>query len=187
METKTELQKQQCGELFWNSDPEICRIKSRARALCDTLNNTTESEPEERLRLIRTLFGSCGEGIFIKPPFHCDFGYNLHVGKRFFANFEVVILDLAPVTIGDDCLIGPQCGLYTAVHPMDSSLRAQNYVKGEPITIGDRVWIGGHCTILPGVTIGSNAVIGAGSVVTHDVPDNAVVAGNPARILRYTT
>lgn len=187
MTPKTDLEKQRDGEMFYNSDPGICAAKSRARALCDTFNTTPESQPEERLRLLKELFGSCDDDIFIKPPFHCDYGYNLHVGKHFFANFEVVILDLAPVTIGDYCLIGPQCGLYTAVHPMDSSLRIQNYVKGEPITIGDNVWLGGHCTILPGITIGNNAIIGAGSVVTHDVPANAVVAGNPAQIIKYTT
>lgn len=187
MEPKTELQKQQAGESFWNSDPAVTAAKSRARALCDRFNQTPESEPAERLRILKELFGSCDDDIFLKPPFHCDFGYNLHVGKRFFANYEVVILDTAPVTIGDNCLIGPQCGLYTAVHPMDAALRAQNFIRGEAIIIGDNVWFGGHCTVLPGVTIGSGAIIGAGSVVTHDVPPYAVVAGNPARILRYTT
>ncbi len=187
MKSKTELEKQLAEEEFWNSDPEIGAKKSHARALCDAYNRTTEDQKEERLRLLQEIFGTCDDSIFIKPPFHCDYGYNLHVGKRFFANFDVVILDTAPVTIGDNCLIGPQTGLYTAVHPMDSARRAADYIHGEPITIGNNVWIGGHCTILPGVTIGNNVIIGAGSVVTKAVPDNAVIAGNPARILRYTT
>lgn len=187
MTQKTELEKQRSGEEFFNGDPELGAVKSRARALCDRYNQTTEEEKGLRLKLLKDIFGSCSDDIFIKPPFHCDYGYNIHVGKNFFANFDVVILDAAKVTIGDNCLIGPQTGLYTAVHPMESKRRAANYMHGEPITIGDNVWFGGHCTVLPGVTIGNNAVIGAGSVVTKDVPDNAVVAGNPARILKYTT
>lgn len=187
MSNKTEMEKQIAGETFWNSDPEIGAAKSRTRALCDNYNLTTEDQKEERLSLLKEIFGSCGDDIFIKPPFHCDYGYNIHVGKNFFANFDVVILDAAKVTIGDNCLIGPQTGLYTAVHPMDSKTRIANYMCGKPITIGDNVWFGGHCTVLPGVTIGNNAVIGAGAVVTKDVPDNAVVAGNPAKIIKYTT
>ncbi len=187
MNKKSEMQKHLDGELFWNSDPEISAAKSRARALCDEYNLTKENQPRERLRLLKEIFGSCDDDIFIKPPFHCDYGYNIHVGKRFFANFDVVILDTAKVTIGDNCLIGPQTGLYTAVHPMDSRERAANYIHGEPITIGDNVWFGGHCTVLPGVTIGNNVIVGAGSVVTKNIPDNAVVAGNPAKIIKYTT
>ncbi|MEI3340737.1 MAG: maltose acetyltransferase domain-containing protein [Eubacterium sp.] len=104
---KTELEKQKSGEEFWNSDAELSAVKSAARALCDQYNLTTEDQKEERLRILKKLFGSCGDDIFIKPPFHCDYGYNLHVGKNFFANFDTVILDAAPVTIGDNCLIGP--------------------------------------------------------------------------------
>ena len=111
MSEKSEMQKHLDGELFWNSDPEISAAKSRARALCDEYNLTKENQPRERLRLLKEIFGSCDDDIFIKPPFHCDYGYNIHVGKRFFANFDVVILDTAKVTIGDNCLIGPQTGL----------------------------------------------------------------------------
>ena len=182
---KTELEKQKSGELFWNGDSEVGAAKSHARELCDNYNRTLESEKEKRLALLKEILGSCTDDIFIKPPFHCDYGYNIHVGKKFFANFDVVMLDVAPIRIGDNCLVGPQVGFYTAIHPMDPVERAADYITGAPITVGDNVWFGGHSTILPGVTIGNNAVIGAGSVVTKDVPDNAVVAGNPAKILRY--
>ncbi len=185
MEKKTELEKMRAGELAWNSDAEVGAAKSRARAICGRYNLTTEDQPEERLRILKELFGSCEDDIFIKPPLYCDYGFNLHVGKNFFANFACVFLDAAPITVGDNCLIGPECGLYTVNHPMDAKTRVANYVYGRPITIGDNVWIGGHSVILSGVTIGDNAVIGAGSVVTKDVPANAVAAGNPARILRY--
>lgn len=139
----------------------------------------------QRLELLQELLGDCTEDIFIRPPFHCDYGFNIHVGKNFFANYQCIMLDAAPIHIGDNCLMGPQTCLYTVNHPMDAATRVANYVYGEPITIGDNVWFGGNCVVLSGVTIGNNAVIGAGSIVTSDIPDNAVAAGNPARILRY--
>lgn len=186
-ETESELEKLKKQKMFWNSDKEIGEVKKRARTLAAQYNATSEEEPTERLRILKELFGDCDDDIFIKPPFYCDYGFNIHVGKNFFANFQCVILDAAPVTIGDNCLMGPQTCLYTVNHPMDSKTRVANYVYGEPITIGDNVWFGGNCIVLSGVTIGNNVVVGAGSVVTKDIPDNAVVAGNPARIIRYTT
>ncbi len=182
---KTNLERLRDCEPFWNSDEEIKAIKKRARALADTFNATTEDEPKRRLELLQELLGDCTEDIFIRPPFHCDYGFNIHVGKNFFANYQCIMLDAAPIHIGDNCLMGPQTCLYTVNHPMDAATRVANYVYGEPITIGDNVWFGGNCVVLSGVTIGNNAVIGAGSIVTSDIPDNAVAAGNPARILRY--
>ena len=186
-DTRTEVEKMKAGEMFWNSDAEISAMKSRARALADSYNRTTEDQPEERLRILKELFGDCEDDIFIKPPFYCDYGSNLHVGKRFFANFACVMLDSAPITIGDNCLIGPECGFYTVNHPMDSKTRVANYVYAKPITVGDNVWFGGHVTVLPGVTIGENAVIGAGSVVNRDIPANVLAAGNPCRVIRPIT
>lgn len=184
-EMRTEFEKFQAGEEFSNSDAEITRLKKAARSLADQYNRTTEDQGEERLRLLKELFGDCDDDIFIKPPFYCDYGFNIHVGKRFFANFACVMLDAAPITIGDNCLLGPQTCFYTVNHPLDVQRRIQNYVYGEPITVGDNVWFGGNCVVLSGVTIGNNVVVGAGSVVTKSIPDHAIVAGNPAKILRY--
>lgn len=182
---RTEFEKFLAGEEFSNSDAEIARVKKAARSLAEQYNRTTEDQEAERLQLLKELLGDCDDEIFIKPPFYCDYGFNIHVGKRFFANFACVMLDAAPIVIGDNCLLGPQTCFYTVNHPLDASRRVQNYVYGEPITVGDNVWFGGNCVVLSGVTIGNNVVVGAGAVVTNDIPDDAIVAGNPAKILRY--
>lgn len=136
---------------------------------------------------LREILGSAGDGIRIMQPFHCDYGYNIEVGDRFFANYNCVILDVAPVKIGDNVQFAPNVAVYTAGHPIHPESRNSGYEYGIPITIGDNVWIGGSTVINPGVTIGNNSVIGAGSVVTRDIPPNVVAAGNPCRVIRQIT
>lgn len=181
----TEKQKMMTGLPFNGGDPELMQDKSHARTIAERYNRTTERETKLRDLTLRELFGSCGDKIFIKPPFHCDYGYNIHVGENFFANFDCVILDAAPVTIGKNCLMGPQTCIYAVNHPLNVEERLKGTLIGKPVTIGDNVWFGGNCVVLPGVTIGNNVVVGAGSIVTKNVPDNAVIAGNPAKILKY--
>ena len=143
--------------------------------------------PDQRERvpeLLKDLLGKTGENIMIEAPFHCDYGWNIEVGENFFANYNLVILDVGKVTIGDNVQIAPNVSIYTAGHPLHPDSRNSGYEYGIPITIGDNVWIGGNTVILPGVTVGDNAVIGAGSVVTKDIPANSIAAGNPCRVMR---
>ena len=180
----TELEKQKNLEEYWNNDPEIVEAKKRARAITQMINQTSAEDTGRIFDIACELFASCGKGLYIKPPFYCDFGYNIHVGENCIINFQCVFLDEAPIILGNNCMIGPMTGLYTVSHPLDPERRAAGYVSGKLIVLKDNVWVGGSCTILPGVTIGENAVIGAGSVVTKDVPAGTVVAGNPARPIR---
>ncbi len=144
-------------------------------------------DEEEQDRLIRKILGKAGRVVHIEPPFHCDYGYNIEVGENFFANYNLTILDVGKVRIGKNAQIAPNVSIYTAGHPVHPDSRNSGYEYGIAVTIGDNVWLGGNAVIMPGVTIGNNAVIGAGSVVTKDIPDNAVAAGNPCRVLRYIT
>ncbi len=152
-------------------------------------NNMSPDEEEESLKYLKEeILGKVGGGYFnIEKPFRCDYGYNIEIGDNFFANFNFVVLDVGKVRIGNNVQIAPNVGLYTAGHPLHPDSRNSGYEYGIDITIGDNVWIGGSVCIMPGVTIGNNAVIGAGSVVTKDIPDNAIAVGNPARVLRYIT
>lgn len=146
--------------------------------------------PEERDRipeLVKGLFGKTGENVWIEPPFHCDYGWNIEVGENFFANYGLTILDVGKVTIGKNAQIAPNVSIFTAGHPVHPDSRNSGYEYGLPITIGDNVWIGGGAILLPGVTIGDNVVIGAGSVVTRDIPNNRIAAGNPCRVIREIT
>lgn len=137
--------------------------------------------------LLKTLFGKTGERLWIEQPFHCDYGWNIELGEHFYANYNLTILDVGKVTIGKNVMCAPNVAIYTAGHPVHPQSRSSGYEYGIPVTIGDNVWIGGNAVILPGVTIGSNAVIGAGSVVTRDIPDNVIAAGNPCRVIREIT
>ena len=161
------------------------RLENKKRVF--RFNNMEPDRFEEKIKLIKEIFGKTGENIFVEAPFHCDYGYNIEVGENFFANYNLTILDVGKVKIGANAQIAPNVSIYTAGHPVHPESRNTGYEYGIPITIGDNVWIGGSVTILPGVTIGSNVVIGAGSVVTRDLPDNVIAAGNPCRVLRTIT
>ena len=147
-------------------------------------NKMRPSMLKERNELLRGLLGKSDGDTFINQPFYCDYGSNIRVGRRFFANFNFTVLDEAPVTVGDDCFIGPNVSIYTACHSTDPVERNSRRECAKPVTIGDNVWIGGSVTILPGVTIGSNVTIGAGSVVVKDIPDGCVAVGNPCRVVK---
>jgi maltose O-acetyltransferase len=155
----------------------------RARDLCQALNATRESDAEARRRILVELFGAGGDDVWMQPPFFCDYGSNIFLGKRVFFNFNCVVLDVCAVRIGDFTLFGPAVQIYTATHPLDAALRRQQEFA-KPITIGSDVWVGGAAVICPGVTIASKAVIGAGSVVTRDIPEGVFAAGNPCRVIR---
>lgn len=183
---RTELEKMLAGELYDPLDPELVRARDRARDLCQDLNATREADQDARRRILKDLFGSGGESVWMQPPFYCDYGTNILLGERVFFNFNCVVLDVCPVTIGDYTLFGPAVQLYTATHPMNAALRRQQEF-GKPITIGSDVWIGGGAIVCPGVRIGSRSVIGAGSVVTREIPDGVFAAGNPCRVIREIT
>ena len=161
--------------------------RERARRLCHEYNHLPPERWGERVALMKRILGKTGQRLFIEPDFRCDYGSNITVGEDFYANFNLVILDPAPVTIGDRVMIAPNVSLYTAGHPVHPDSRRSGYEYGQPITIGDDVWIGGSTTVLPGVTIGDGAVIGAGSVVTRDIPPMVIAAGNPCRVIRPIT
>jgi maltose O-acetyltransferase len=172
------------GEWYIGSDDEIQADIRRAARLIMQYARTLPDEPTERLRLLRELLRSVGEGVEIRPPFHVDYGYQISVGNRVFANFGLIILDVAEVTIGDDVLIGPNVQLLTATHPLSAEPRRAKWERADPIAIGANAWLGGGVIVCPGVTIGENAVVGAGAVVIDDVPPNVLAVGNPARIVR---
>jgi maltose O-acetyltransferase len=182
-ERANEREKMLAGELYDPFDPALVAGRERARDLCQALNATRESQPVERRRILEDLFGSGGDSVWMQPPFFCDYGTNIELGARVFFNFNCVVLDVCRVRIGDYTLIGPAVQIYTPMHPLDAAERRLKEF-GKPVTIESDVWIGGGAIILPGVTIGSRAVIGAGSVVTRDVPDGVFAAGNPCRVIR---
>lgn len=169
----------------WKDGLEEERLECRRKV--HKFNNLDPAQTEEADRLIREIFGKTGEQIHVEPPIRFDYGKNTEVGDNFFANFNTVILDVAKVTIGKNVMFAPNVSIYTAGHPVHPDSRNSGYEYGIPITIGDNVWMGGNSVVLPGVHIGNNVVIGAGSVVTKDIPDNVIAAGNPCRVIRAIT
>lgn len=185
MENKSEKQKMLEGELYLSMDAELVADRLNARRLTRLFNATLETEYEQRRALLKQLLGATGKQFYIEPSFRCDYGYNIYVGENFYANFDCVMLDVCEIHIGDNCLLAPGVHIYTATHPLEAEARNSGAEFGKPVTIGNNVWIGGRAVINPGVTIGNNAVIASGAVVTKDVPDNAVVGGNPAKVIKY--
>lgn len=181
---KTEKEKFLAGEPYYIFDAELANDEKRARHLCRLINDLEDDAMPQKQNLVRQLFGSVGENPYLQPNFRCDFGYNIHVGDNFICNYDSVILDIAPVHIGDNCLFGPHVQLYAASHPLDPQRRSAWIGEGAPITIGDNVWLGGGATILPGVTLGDNVVVGANSTVTKSFGANVVIAGNPAQVIK---
>ncbi|MBD3861622.1 sugar O-acetyltransferase [Bacillus sp. 28A-2] len=180
---KTEKEKMILGECYDAGDETL--VKDRKRASDLSFAYQQSHDKEERKRILKELIGKCGDDVTFRGALKCDYGYNIVVGDHFFANFDTVLLDVCKITIGDHCFFGPNVHIYTVGHPLDPEERAKGIEFGKPVTIGDHVWLGGGSIINPGVTIGNNAVVASGSVVTKDVPSNVVVGGNPAKIIKH--
>ena len=184
---KTEKEKMLSGGLYSATDPELSEERLRARRMLKELNDSPEDEQEKRKRVISELIPNSGVNLWLQPPFYCDYGTNLCIGDNVFFNFNCVVLDVMRVEVGSRTLIGPNVQIYTATHPMNHLERAAGLEYARPVTIGQDVWIGGSAVICPGVTIGDRSVIGAGSVVTKDIPPDVFAAGNPCRVIRELT
>lgn len=174
------------AQLPYISDESVMEEQKVCRKILQRLNTVDRSDFDEIAKIVKELFGK-SEGAFVNPPFYCDYGSHIEVGKNFFANYNCMIIDVAKVKIGDNCQMAPNVAIYTAGHPVHPASRNTAYEYGIEVTIGDNVWIGGNTVIVPGVHIGSNTVIGAGSVVTKDIPDWVIAAGNPCRVIRKIT
>jgi maltose O-acetyltransferase len=179
----SQREKMTAGELYNALDPELLAARERARDLCQALNASREADKVERRRILQQLFAKGGDSVQMQPPFYCDYGDNTELGERVYFNFNCVILDVCPVRIGSFSQFGPAVQILTPLHPLNAKLRRQEEY-GRPIDIGSDVWVGGGALILPGVKIGSRAVIGAGSVVKRDIPEGVLAAGNPCRVIR---
>ncbi|WP_203334787.1 maltose acetyltransferase domain-containing protein [Planococcus beigongshangi] len=180
---KTEKEKMLAGELYDPRDKTLVNDRLNARRLSRLFNKLSEMDGMDRKLRLQELLGSTGDSFYVEPNIRCDYGYNIHIGDNFYANFDTCLLDVCEIRFGDNCLLGPGVHIYTATHPLHPKDRAAGKEYGKPVTIGNNVWIGGRAVINPGVTIGDNAVIASGAVVVKDVPPNTVVGGNPAVVI----
>ena len=179
-----EKEKMILGELYYANNEELIKERVKAKDLCYEYNNLKPSQEKERKEILKKLLGNTKENFFIEQPFICDYGYNIEIGENFYANHNLTILDCNKVKFGDNVFIAPNCSFYTAGHPLDVETRNKGLEYAKPIEVGNNVWIGGNVVILPGVKIGDNAVIGAGSVVTKNIPSNVLAVGNPCKVIR---
>jgi len=183
----TQKERMIAGLPYLSAAQELAVDRQKAKEICQRFNQLPAAEQAEGMALLRGLFGGTGRQFWMEQPFRCDYGYNIFIGENFYSNYNLTILDIAPVHIGDNVMIAPNVGIYTAGHPVHPRARLSGYEYGAEIRIGDEVWIGGHVVINPGVRIGAGAVIGAGSVVTRDIPAGCIAAGNPCRVIRMIT
>lgn len=181
---KTEKEKMLSGELYNAADAALVSARTNAKHLCRKFNASSPDDTESREQILKELIPVQAEGLWIEPPFFCDYGSNIKLGHKVYFNYNCVILDVCEVTIGNNCMFGPAVQIYTALHPLNAVERASGVESGKPIVIGNDVWVGGNATILPGVTIGDRSIIGAGSVVTKDIPADSIAVGNPAKIIK---
>ena len=181
---KTEKEKMIAGAMYDPLDKQLVEDRIRTRLLIKALNDTREDDTAQRSRIIKELLPDSAPDLWLQPPFYCDYGYNIKIGERVFFNFNCIVLDVAQVVIGSRTMFGPNVQVYTATHPLDHMERSSGKEYARPIVIGEDVWIGGSAVICPGVTIGDRSVIGAGSVVTKDIPADVIAAGNPCKVIR---
>lgn len=184
---KSEKEKMISGKPYKAFGDELLAERQYAKEMIFDFNSLRPNQIDERNEILKRLLGKTKDKYFIEPPFRCDYGYNIEIGENFYSNYNLIILDCAPVKIGDNVLIGPNVSIYTAGHPLHYEIRNQEYEYAFPIIIGDNVWIGGNVVINPGVSIEENSVIGSGSVVTKDIPNNVIAIGNPCKVLRVIT
>lgn len=182
---QSEYDKMMAEELYDVNDEQLVKERFAARDLYEELTTIPFRDKARQTALLQRLFGSVGQNVEVRPRFVCDYGYNIHVGDNFFANFDCIMLDTCDITIGDNALLAPRVQIYTAAHPLNVADRTSWLGVGQPVKIGNNAWIGGNATILPGVTLGDNVVVGGGSVVTKSFGDNVVLAGNPARVIKH--